>query len=135
MKISIDFDQERELRKKMNRAPRKVKREINELGKEAQQVMHRKLVQHASGPPGPSRVSGQYVERFKVTHNRFGSGFVLKASNNSPQAARLEYGFYGTDSRGRNVSQAPRPHFRPALIETQEWFLEEANKIIDDALQ
>lgn len=35
--------------------------------------------------------------------------------SDAPQAHRLEYGFIGTDSAGRHVEQAPRPHFRPAL--------------------
>jgi hypothetical protein len=32
----------------------------------------------------------------------------------APQAARLEWGFHGTDSLGRHVDQAPRPHVGPA---------------------
>lgn len=34
-----------------------------------------------------------------------------------PYARRLELGFFGTDSRGRNINQAERPYLRPALKE------------------
>lgn len=37
-------------------------------------------------------------------------------SSDAPQAHRLEYGFSGVDSLGRSYHQAPRPHFRPALV-------------------
>lgn len=36
-----------------------------------------------------------------------------------PYARRIEFGFNGTDSRGRTYHQAPRPYPRPALDENK----------------
>lgn len=43
--------------------------------------------------------------------------------SDDPQAHRLEYGFIGTDSAGRYIEQAPRPHFRPALAAIRSDYL------------
>lgn len=37
-----------------------------------------------------------------------------------PYARRIEFGFNGTDSRGRTYHQAPRPYLRPALDENKD---------------
>lgn len=42
----------------------------------------------------------------------------IMVGTNVEYAARLEYGFVGTDSLGRKVSQAPRPFLRRALRES-----------------
>lgn len=49
--------------------------------------------------------------------NAFSAKLSLKVGSNVEYARRLEYGFVGQDSLGRNISQAPRPFFRPALRE------------------
>lgn len=41
--------------------------------------------------------------------------FSLAVGSNVEYAARLEFGFVGTDALGRNVSQAARPWARPSL--------------------
>ena len=40
--------------------------------------------------------------------------------NPAPQARRLELGFFGVDSLGRNISQEERPHLRPALANKRQ---------------
>lgn len=35
---------------------------------------------------------------------------------NAVYAARLEFGFVGTDSRGRSIQQEPRPFMRPGIM-------------------
>lgn len=37
-----------------------------------------------------------------------------------PYGARIEFGFVGTDSRGRRYNQGPRPYLRPAIDETTQ---------------
>lgn len=37
-----------------------------------------------------------------------------------PYAARLECGFHGTDSLGRNINQAPRPFLRPTVLRNRD---------------
>lgn len=39
---------------------------------------------------------------------------------NVEYARRLEFGFVGTDSRGREINQAPRPYLRPALHKNEK---------------
>lgn len=46
-------------------------------------------------------------------------------------AARIEYGFTGTDSRGRHYSQPPRPYLRPAFDEHRD----EAVREVGEALK
>jgi hypothetical protein len=42
---------------------------------------------------------------------------VGRVGSNLTYARRLELGFFGTDSLGRNFNQAERPYLRPALAE------------------
>lgn len=65
-----------------------------------------------SGPPGPRLQTGDYVRSMNVRFGR--DGLSATVSTNRPQARRLEYGFQGTDSRGRVFHQPPYPHFGPA---------------------
>lgn len=45
-----------------------------------------------------------------------GKGWVrADIGTDEPQGYRLEFGFVGTDSKGRVYHQRPRPHFGPAL--------------------
>lgn len=39
----------------------------------------------------------------------------LSVSPDTPYAHRIEFGFIGTDSLGRNYHQAPEPYMRPAF--------------------
>lgn len=51
-----------------------------------------------------------------------------------PYAARIEFGFAGTDSLGRVYSQAAQPYLRPAIEETrgrmQQIFAEEVRRLL-----
>ncbi len=86
---------------------------------------------HGDNPslPGepPKVVSG--VFRANITHlvvrNADGSisGFVGERENVA-YAMRLELGFVGMDSLGRNIDQAPRPAFRPALLRSRAKIVE-----------
>lgn len=40
---------------------------------------------------------------------------IGRVGSNVVYARRLELGFFGVDSAGRHVSQAPRPYLRPAI--------------------
>ena len=47
------------------------------------------------------------------------SPFEVQIGVDVPYAARLEYGFVGTDSLGRNYNQAPEPYLQPTLDENE----------------
>ncbi len=72
----------------------------------------------AEGEP-PHLLTGRL--RTSITHSVSGSvlsGEIIgRVGSNVPYARRLELGFSGTDSKGRNINQGARPYLRPALKE------------------
>lgn len=71
----------------------------------------------ASGRPGPNIVSGQLYGSILIDHtlgdvDGWGAATVYTATVYAP---RLEFGFYGTDSLGRNYNQPPYPFFGRAV--------------------
>jgi len=78
-------------------------------------MMQARVKANAAGRPGPRIITGDY--------NRSVSGQVALTSgavsgvvsSSAPQAARLEFGFHGSDSRGRVFDQPPYAHFGPAF--------------------
>jgi hypothetical protein len=89
---------------------------------------------HGDNPslPGepPKVVSG--VLRSNITHEVVRnadtiSGFV-GVRENVAYARRLELGFVGVDSLGRNIDQAPRPFLRPAVLRSRDKIVELISK-------
>ena len=78
--------------------------------------------QNASGRPGPNMVTGHFYNAFMIVDG--------KVVNPSPQTRRLEYGFVGTDSLGRQYHQPAFPHFRPALATVSQEFRGSLGRII-----
>lgn len=70
-----------------------------------------------TGPPGPRIQTGDYVRSISLNMGTLAGNPVASVGTNKPQGRRLEYGFVGMDSLGRNYNQPPYPHFRPALWE------------------
>lgn len=79
----------------------------------------------ASSPGEPPRKrTGAYQESIVgVVHpSRTGKSIVGRVGSDDSHPAsvysrRLEFGFVGTDSLGRNYNQAPRPHLRAVMAE------------------
>jgi hypothetical protein len=67
---------------------------------------------NASGRPGPNVVTGAYRDSIRVVEVGETS---LAFGSDAPQAWRLEKGFVGMDSLGREYAQPPYPHFGPAI--------------------
>jgi len=83
------------------------------------QLLESAVKRHASGRPGPNAPTGDY-RRSWSTRVRFTADTVTSITGtNRPQAARLEYGFHGMDSLGRNYNQPPFPHAGPAMDEVR----------------
>lgn len=63
--------------------------------------------------------------RQSVTHKVFKQAgkWIAVIGAGVKYARRLELGFVGTDSKGRNVSQAPRPYLRPAIVNNRDKIL------------
>jgi len=73
----------------------------------------------AQDAPTPPRVLTGRL-RTSITHQvtEEGNEVVGRVGTDVPYAARLEFGFFGADRRGRNFNQAARPFLRPALRDT-----------------
>lgn len=135
MEIMIDASQLTALVKRFEDRPRKIRRKMRNVARDTPDYMKAALVRHASGRPGPNVVTGGYVGAFYTALlNADDDAVIVVGGNPSPQAARLEYGFFGVDSLGRNYAQPAYPHFRPALIETQRWYLDQMKKILREEL-
>jgi len=74
----------------------------------------------------PKTVSGTL--RANISHAVVRSADTITGSvgvrENVAYARRLELGFVGTDSLGRNYDQAPRPFLRPALLRSRDKIVE-----------
>lgn len=67
------------------------------------------------GPGGPRLLTGDYNRSInrRTTHTPTIS--TAEVGTDAPQAARLEFGFHGTDSLGRTYDQKAYEHFGPAM--------------------
>jgi hypothetical protein len=71
---------------------------------------------NASGRPGPNVISGAYRNSWQPAPLRampYGASCTI--GTELPYGRRLEFGFTGTDSLGRNYNQPPFPHVEPAI--------------------
>ena len=74
-----------------------------------------RIRQNASGRPGPNVITGQYRASWNSETRGIPYGAECTIGTNAPQGRRLEFGFYGPDSLGRNYAQPPFPHVQPAI--------------------
>lgn len=97
-------------------------------------TLERKIKGRASGRPGPRTVTGDYRRSFTTEpFSMFGgSGWVV--GTNKAQARRLEFGFSGTDSLGRNYNQPPYPHVRPAAAEIEQQYAPDMLRVMTKGL-
>lgn len=84
---------------------------------------HRPGLPHIPGTgPGPNVATGDYRRSW---HTRELPDGTVMVSTNAPQARRLEYGFFGVDSRGRAARSPQYPHVRPAVEQTRPYMAEQ----------
>ena len=109
----MDFSDMGKFQRKITRFIPTWEKENRELMVESAVLMHVTVRKFASGyAGGPNVRSGAYLSSIQMQVDQSG----WKVYTNAPQGHRLEYGFVGMDSLGRNYDQKPRPHFRPAKI-------------------
>lgn len=70
---------------------------------------------NASGRPGPNVITGAYRNSWRAETRSLRYGAICTLGTDLPYGRRLEFGFVGTDSLGRNYNQPPFPHVQPAL--------------------
>lgn len=96
------------------------------------ELLVQKVRANASGSPGPEMVTGAYVASIEADVQINGGIATVNVGTNAPQAYRLEFGFVGVDSLGRQYAQPPFPHFGPAADEYGALFEEAcASEIYD----
>lgn len=108
-------------------------------------VMHGALLQtnvkrHANQPrtnprpsanvEGPRLLTGDYNRSINRRTERRANTTRAEVGSSAPQAARLENGFNGVDSLGRNYSQQPYPHFAPGLEDTEPGFIADLEQVL-----
>lgn len=97
-------------------------------------TLETKIKGRASGRPGPRTITGDY--RRSWTTEPFGmfggTGYIV--GTNKAQARRLEYGFSGTDSLGRNYNQPPYPHVRPSTDEIEKQYAPDMMRVMMEGL-
>lgn len=71
---------------------------------------------NATGRPGPEDLTGDYLASWDVESVDGDSPEEISRSvgTDAVQGHRLEWGFIGTDSAGREYDQPPYPHMGPA---------------------
>ncbi len=108
MKVDLD-----EFLKEMERGWKDVHEKTNEF-------LLEEIRKNASGRPGPDVVTGVYRDSWGI------SGDMVTTRH--PAALRLEFGYVGVDSLGRDYNQPPFPHVRPALEAAQKFRAEAMEK-------
>lgn len=84
----------------------------------------RRNLQGVPGMPQPETYA--YMRSWRIQRASIGPlSALFFVVTSHPAANRLERGFQGTDSMGRVVSQAPRPHIAPAVVLTRKAFHED----------
>ena len=63
----------------------------------------------------PKKVSARLFQSITTRVRKTAREVIGSYGTNVEYARRLEFGFHGTDSRGRNINQEPRPFLRPIL--------------------
>ena len=94
------------------------------------------LVQmRASGRPGPNAPTGDYRGSWRPQREDSAPGSVSwSTGTDRAQARRLEYGFVGIDSLGRQYNQPPYPHMAPAVDEIEPRFEDALRQVAKQAL-
>ena len=114
-------DLERRLQRGMTRAVLFVEAEvirsisIGQAVKRSKGGRLRGLNPSRPGEP-PHVLYGRLKQSIKHVVEMTAAGIVGRVGTNVVYARRLELGYVGTDKKGRNVNQAPRPFLRPAIL-------------------
>ena len=85
-------------------------------------LLRTRVMAAASGRPGPRAITGDYRRSWQHEYRGGGGSFTSMVGTSAPQGRRLEFGFHGQDSLGRNYNQPPFPHARPAFDATAPEF-------------
>lgn len=80
---------------------------------------------NASGRPGPNAPTGDFRRSINRRTTKTVKSSETEVGSSQVQARRLEYGFVGQDSLGRNYNQPAYPSLGPALDTVAPGFIAE----------
>jgi hypothetical protein len=89
--------------------------------REGAEIVKRHIQSHMHGRPGPNYITGNLHDSIKIKATLGGIGrgrwayAVYADMIQAPYARRIEKGFRGSDSIGRNYNQPPYPYFGPGV--------------------
>lgn len=104
-----------ELANRLEHAAMKVGPAMEKAVKHAGEMGVARIRGNASGRPGPNVITGAYRNSWRAETRTLRAGAICTIGTDLPYGRRLEFGFTGTDSLGRNYAQPPFPHVQPAL--------------------
>jgi hypothetical protein len=90
---------------------------------------------NATGRPGPNVITGRYRASWRTEVRTVPGGGQATVGTDAVQGPRLEWGFVGTDSLGRQYNQPPYAHVQPALAVFQPAFPKQILKAIEEAMK
>lgn len=128
VKVTIDLTELNLFNKKMDRFGEMFMPELERLMARSADDLLETTKDYASRRPGPVIQTGQYVSSFE---SNYGPDWFMVWTS-APQAKRLEYGFYGTDSLGRVYYQGQYPHLVPALREVADRTVRKIHRLTDE---
>lgn len=98
------------------------------------QIMQFNVRMHASGYPGPEIRTGHYRNSISLDFETAGDVASAEVYTEQPQGFRLEFGFYGVDSIGREQFSQPYPHWMPSFDMTVPVYREALSEAMHSAL-
>lgn len=105
-----------ELSNRLEHAAMKIRPAIEKGVKHTATIGAARIRGNASGRPGPNVISGDYRDSWQPAPVQLlPYGAMCTIGTELPYGRRLEFGFAGTDSLGRNYDQKPLPHVEPAI--------------------
>ncbi|MCS3923827.1 HK97-gp10 family putative phage morphogenesis protein [Methanosalsum natronophilum] len=104
--------------------------------KSAHMVVRDAKINSKKGPPKfPSRRTGTLMNSIKIlSAKKDRSQIAVDVGSDVEYARRVEYGFVGVDSKGRNYNQPPKPFLRPAIDENERIIKRKITKKIRDRI-
>lgn len=124
--ITIELHMEPSLRAALADAPRLIESALTDA------LMDAGMEIANDARPRTPYLTGSLRRSIQARQN--GDGTVSVGSE-LPYAARIEYGFRGTDSRGRSFNQSAQPYLRPAFDENRARVRQAMADALVDALR
>lgn len=116
--FKLKVDGVKELKAKFKKLDGDVQTVLAEAVSSAAALVEREAKRNSErgGDSFPHRITGNLINSIKELQYLEDPGRVeSRVGSDMEYAPRLEYGFVGTDKKGRRYNQRPRPFLRPAF--------------------